>query len=248
MNIIDGMRGLIKKPRRIIIDSKQTLEEAAVHFGLFPFFVNPIRGLSVQEMAAPGLLFGGNIDEGCWEWKGPVIRQRTTAYGKFFRKKAGFVSLDLLPDFLNYRRSKYPVKPDSTEMMLLEIIRENDGMTSTDLKGAVFGPLRQRREWNDIPDPELETPFKEKRKSLEGPLQRLQMGGWLLISDFEYKKTKNGERYGWGVAKYSTPELNFNTKFELPEVSHEESLTRLIKHLKEIWPGMTTKAALALLK
>lgn len=248
MGLIDDMRGFLKKPRKILIDSRQTLEEASLAYGLLPFFSSKIRGFSVEEMTAPGLLFGGNVDEGCWEWKGPVIRKRTAAYGKFFRKKAGFVSLDLLPDFLNYRRNKYPVQEESTEEMLLEIIRENDGLTSTELKNIIFGPISRRREWNEIPDHESPTSQKGKRKSLESPLQRLQMGGWLLISDFEYKRTKTGERYGWGVAKYSTPELNFNRKFDILTRTPEESLKILVKHLKNVWPGVSTKQALELLK
>ena len=248
MSIIDDMRGLIKKPRRIVIDSKETLEEAAVYFGLLPFFTNPVKGLSVQEMCAPGMLFGGNIDEGCWEWKGPVIRRRTTAYGKFFRRKAGFVSLDLFPHFLNYRRRAYPVSPDSTEEILLEIIRENDGMTSTELKNHIFGPRSFKREWDDLPDLDGSVKRSGKRKSLEGPLQRLQMGGWLLISDFEYKRTKSGERYGWGVARYSTPELIFNTRFDNSPGEATDSLHYLIRELKKRWPGLSTKTAVALLK
>ena len=88
------MIGLHSK-KSILIDSRETLALAAESLGILPFFPNLVKGLSVEEMCAPGMLFGGNYDEGCWEWKGPVIRKRTTAYGKFFQRKAGFVSLDL---------------------------------------------------------------------------------------------------------------------------------------------------------
>lgn len=125
---------------RNLIASKEQLERAALRFGMLPFFANKIPGFSVQEMAAPGMLFGDTRDVyGCWEWKGPVIQEQTTAYGKFFNRKAGFVSLDLLPDFLNYRRAAYPVNPDSTERMILDIIRENEGLSSTELKHIIFG-------------------------------------------------------------------------------------------------------------
>ena len=82
------------------IDSKEKLAEAVEKFQILPFFPNNVKGLSVAEMCVPGMLFGGSYDEGCWEWKGPVIRKHRSAYGKFFRKKAGFIGLDLLPDFL----------------------------------------------------------------------------------------------------------------------------------------------------
>lgn len=230
------------------IDSRESLEKAAETFGLLPFFPNKIKGLSVEEMCAPGMLFGGNFEEGCWEWKGPVIRRRTTAYGKFFRRKAGFVSLDLLPDFLNYRRFSYPVLPGGTEEMLLDIIRENDSLTSTELKKYIFGE-RKRLRWDDLPERDINSIQFNKNKSLESPLQRLQMGGWINISDFEYKITKRGERYGWGVARYSTPELSFGELIGLRfKRTPEESLSFLIEEMKKRWPGISKRDWLYLLK
>ena len=239
--------------KEILIDSQEKLEEAAIYYGLLPFFRNNVKGLSVEEMCAPGMLFGGNFDEGCWEWKGPVIRKRTTAYGKFFKRKAGFVALDLLPDFLNYRRYAYPVKKGGIDEMLLEIIRENDSLTSTELRQLIFGG--RKRNWDDLPEIEGNLIINSKNKGLEGPLQRLQMGGWLVISDFEYKKAKNGERYGWGVARYSTPEVVFHdlkeklerdsTGIKLKENSilsahsPERSLELLISNKKRINPRVS---------
>lgn len=91
-----------------MIYSRRILEETIERIGLLPFFSNNIPGFSVEEMTEPGLLFGGNDFDGAWEWKGPVIRSINAAYGKFFRRKAGFVSAEVLPDFLNYRRHAYP--------------------------------------------------------------------------------------------------------------------------------------------
>lgn len=226
------------------IDSKEKLAEAVEKFQILPFFPNNVRGLSVDEMCAPGMLFGGNYEEGCWEWKGPVIRKHTSAYGKFFRRKAGFVGLELLPDFLNYRRKAYPVKADSTDEMLLEIIRENDSLTSTELKQLIFGG-RKRNRWDDLPEIDEIPVMKTKSKSLESPLQRLQMGGWIIISDFEYKKTKRGERYGWGVARYSTPELSFGEKIkECHGKTPEESLEYIISYMKKILPPFKSSKTL----
>lgn len=220
-----------------MIASKEQLEKAALRFGMLPFFANRITGFSVEEMAAPGMLFGETRDDyGCWEWKGPVILEQTTAYGKFFNRKAGFVSLELLPDFLNYRRDAYPVRPDSTEEMILDIIRENEGMTSTDLKRMVFGSSSRKRKPEDLV--EAMEYARPKRHSLEGPLQRLQMGGRLLIADFEYKYTASGGRYGWGVAVYSTPEIWFERRFEVSDRTPSESFDFLVDSLSAKLPGV----------
>ena len=235
-------------PRKgLMIDSKEKLEEAALYYGILPFFRNNVSGLSVEEMTAPGCLFGGLHDDGCWEWKGPVIREKTTAYGKFFKRKAGFVSLKLLPDFLNYRRAAYPVKPDSTDEMILDIIRENEGLSSTELRQYIFGATSGSRRPFDLPD--NESPVKSKRSSLEGPLQRLQMGGRLLISDFKYKITKKGERYGWGIAVYSTPELWFGKSIikTTGNLSPEDSLSKIIDYVEQHFKRGDRKKILQLL-
>lgn len=243
--LMNFIRGSVSP--KFIIDSKDKLSQAAATFGMLPFFPNNIKGFSVDEMCAPGMLFGGNYDEGCWEWKGPVIRRRESAYGKFFKRKAGFVSLDLLPDFLNYRRRKYPIKRGETEEMLWEIIRENDSLTSTELRKLIFGG--RNRNWDDIPDLELNPVLKRKSKSFESLLQRLQMGGWIIISDFEYKKTKSGERYGWGVARYSTPEMVFGDHLEgVNGRDPQESFERLIERMKKLWPSIKRQSLEALIK
>lgn len=224
----------------MIIRSMESLEEAAVRYGILPFFPNNIRGFSVQEMCAPGLLFGGNDSEGCWEWKGPVVRNRTTAYGKFFRRKAGFVNLELLPFFLSFRKALYPVQSDSVDEMIYDIISMNDKMTSTELRELLTGKPKKRTAF-DLPDPDSDITYDfsgfSKRHSFEGPLQRLQMGGFICISDFKYKVTKKGERYGWGVAEYSTPETLFGRKDLEIDLSPEECREYIIEYTKKRYPS-----------
>lgn len=222
------------------------LEDAAINHGILPFFRNHIRGFSVEEMAVPGMLFGGNEFEGCWEWKGPVIRNRTTAYGKFFRRKAGFVNLDLLPHFLNFRHHLFPIKPDSLDEMIYEIIGINDRMTSTELRLTMNGSQKKRTAY-DLPDLDFTLPDEAgktaalKRHVLEGPLQRLQMGGWICISDFRYKQTSRGERYGWGVAEYSTPESLFERELLATPLSAEESLEFILDYAGRSFPKATRR-------
>ncbi|MDO4320466.1 MAG: hypothetical protein Q4C34_07810 [Bacteroidales bacterium] len=202
----------------MIIDSKDTLEAAARHYGVLPFFTNCVDGFSVEEMAAPGILFGDECDDyGCWDWKGPVIREQTTAYGKFFRRKAGFVSLDLLPHFLNYRRDAYALHPGTIEADLLEAVTRREGATSAELR-RLLG-------------------IAGKRHSIEAPLQRLQMGGHLLIADFEYKYTRLGDRYGWGVALYSTPEIWLGESAAQAGCTPAESLHRMVTAVSSRIPG-----------
>lgn len=228
------------------IDSLDKLESAALQWGMLPFFSNGIRGFSVQEMAAPGYLFGDD-GEDCWTWKGPVIGRQEVAYGKFFRRKAGFVSLELLPHFLNYRRQKYPVVEASSDSMILDIINRYEGLTSTELKKIIFGHATSRRSAFELPEVEQEDK-KSARSSLESPLQRLQMGGKILIADFQYKLDRHGKPYGWGVAVYSTPEIWFDGLDLAVDTSPEESFNILVDHLNERMPHVSREKIVKLLE
>lgn len=228
-----------------MIDSMRKLEKAAVSCGVLPFFANSIEGFSVEEMAAPGALFGESVaDYGCWSWKGPVIQEMTTVYGKFFNRKAGFVALDLLPDFLNYRRCAYPVEHGSQEEKILALIRQHEGLTSTRLRKLLDAGKKPKGS-RGIPETGAAKP---KRNSLEGPLQRLQMGGWILIADFEYKISARGERYGWGVALYSTPEIWLERGFGIPGRSPGESFARLVEGIMRRNPGIAPDLLIKLLR
>lgn len=231
-----------------IISTIQDLEKTARYYGLLPFFSNNIPGFSIEEMAAPGKLFGGfdGNGDGCWEWKGPVIQEQTTAYGKFFRRKAGFVSLELFPDFINYRRNAYPISQDSIEASLLNLITTNESATSAELRSMVFGKPNSNRKANDLVD--TAKYVQPKRQALEAPLQKLQMSGRLLIADFEYKHTRQGERYGWGVALYTTPELWFGKGIAKVERTPEESFNRLVDYLSGRLPEVDKSQIVKLLK
>ena len=95
-----------------MLRSSDDLEAKVIEIGFLPFFHNSVKVFSIQEMVDPRLWFSD--EEGPWEWKGPVIRNMNCAYGKLFNGKAGYVSLEWLPDFANYRRAFRPV--DSVEI------------------------------------------------------------------------------------------------------------------------------------
>lgn len=218
-----------------MIGTCQQLEAAACRIGLLPFFRSPVRGLSVEEMTAPDMLFGENGEDGAWEWKGPVIRERTTAYGKFFVRKAGFVSRELLTDFLSMRRQYRPITPHSVEEELLAMLMASpEGLTSAQMREELFG-FRSRRTESDLVDTGIAMD-RPRRNILEPALQRLQMGGRIVIADFLYKHSSSGERYGWGEAVYATPENIFDPDIALCSESPIESYRRIAKHVKDAFP------------
>lgn len=112
-----------------------------------PFFKNTIEGFSIEEMTPPELLFGDDMENGPWQWKGPIISNWQSAYGKFFRGKAGYVSLEWLPDFMNWRRTVYPIDKESEDSRrILDMLVENESMLSKQLKIASGFSLSRKRQ------------------------------------------------------------------------------------------------------
>ena len=88
------------------IKSKKDVERLIDKWGFLPFFRNRIPGFSLAELAHPSVWFP-DTGEGVWEWKGPAIRDLGCAYGKFFGRKAAYITREWFLDFANYRRDGY---------------------------------------------------------------------------------------------------------------------------------------------
>ena len=215
--------------------SRQQLLQQVMDWGFLPFFKNAIEGLSIAEHTPEELWFG-DID-GPWEWKGPVIGEWQCAYGKFFGGKAGFVSLEWMPDFINWRRSQRQIEAMSGDARhILEVLRENESLLSRELKRAAGYSLSRRRYKGDA----LHAVRVEKTGSeCDALLNDLEMATYVCIADFEYNYTRSGERYGWGVARYCTPEAMYGEGITHCDCTPEESRQRIISHLQSLFPQAT---------
>ena len=83
-------------------DSIETAEELAelIHkSGFLPLFSNEIPGFSVEEKTA-ATSWWRDDDSDPRNWRHLLCRRDDLAYGKFFNKKAGFVSKDRHRDSL----------------------------------------------------------------------------------------------------------------------------------------------------
>ena len=73
----------------------------------------------------------------------------------------------------------------------------------------------------------------EKLKELE---QKHQAGE---ISDFEYNIDRHGRPYGWGVARYTSPEVLYGRQDA--GCTPEESYRQIYGHLRSLLPGASEK-------
>ena len=207
------------------IRTKQDMIDAVRTFGIVPLFENSLSGFSVEEHVLPEVWFSDE-NEGVWEWKGPVIRESGCAYGKFFEKKAAFVSMEWFPDLANYRRDGYDFDARWDEGLaphgdkfLYDLIEQNGPVLSKRLK-------------------KLGEYGKNGRKGFDTSINRLQAQGYVVISNFVYEKDRLGRTYGWGVAEYAMPEKLFGERFTSAVYQREprESHARLFSHLRELLP------------
>jgi hypothetical protein len=214
------------------IRTKADLIAAIELFGFLPFFMNSIDGFSIEEHIAPECWYHSDSGEWqAWDWKGPVIRETGCAYGKFFEKKACYISRAWFPDFANFRRDGYDFDA-----------RFDDGLA----------PLRDKHLYDLIEAnaPILSKELKERGnyrkggvKGFDTTVTRLQKQCYVLISDFVYLTDKHGNPYGWGVAEYSTPERFMGGSFtdEVYRRSPEESYERILAHFKTMFPSEDEK-------
>lgn len=215
------------------LESSTDVEERCLELGFLPFFRCGIPGFSIEEMIAREYWF--TDEEGAWEWKGPIIREGHCAYGKFFNRKAGFVSRAWLPDWINYRRSR-PLAPNedtaALDDVVMQVILAEGSATIQELRRLLgFARGRKRR---TAPAPGSEEYPEEEKIALDPILTRLQMEARLVIADFEYAVDRHGNPYGWGMARYAAPETLYGP---LPaEGTPAESFERLRDHFRRMFP------------
>lgn len=223
--------------KNALIASAEDLGELVDVYGFLPFFKNELPGFSVEEHTPLNLWFVDNAD-GPWEWKGPVIRSTGCAYGKFFRGKSGFISKAWYPDFANYRRDGY----DFDALYDDGLARYQDKVVYDVL--SEYGSLLSK-EWKRL------CGFsKTGKKGFDSILTRLQMRGYVTTVDFEYQQDRYGNIYGWGIAKYATPEYSFGSAFADNVYRHtpEESKAKIIRHLQGILSGENAKCIMKIIE
>lgn len=226
------------------VRSRQDLVDAIETFGIIPYFTTSVPGFSLEEHCSPAVLWSDD-DNNTWEWKGPVIRESHCAYGKFFEKKAAYVSSDWFLDLANYRRDGYDfdARYDDglakySDKELFEMIDRKAPVLSKELR--TDGGYAYSGRWQKV----------EGKKGFDTSLARLQELCYVTTTDFVYTTDRSGRKRGWGVAQYSTPEKWFGPSFteKVYQRSPLESHDRLLEHLISLFPSVPEKKLSKFLK
>ena len=205
--------------------------------GFLPLFANGVPGFSAEEHVHTWSWWTGDPAVDPWEWREIIARSHQLAYGKFFDRKAGFISLEWLPYFVNARRDGYDFDArwedglaGRREKSIMDLVtgRDDDGdvtfpdirILSTDLKKqAGFG--------------------REGAKNYPGIVTGLQMQTYLVITDFVRRRNKKGAEYGMAVSVLQPPETVWGYRKvteaydEKPAVSWE----RIAGRVRALYPA-----------
>ena len=237
MEVIDGqwyMEGLDMDDPACIRSAKDLLE-VIEKTGFLPLFSNSVPGFSVEEMTCPSQWWTGS-DLDPWSWREELCKDQDVAYGKFFKNKAGYISKKWFPYLANFRRDGYDFdalysdgKAGYREKLLMDLFVP-EGVDMWDVKDA---PAYFTYEMKD------KAGFgKNGEKNFDGVLARLQMRTYLIVGDLAPRLNKQGEAFGWSVARMQLPESKWGYKHVTSRYKEtpKESYDAIIRHISALYP------------
>ena len=199
--------------------------------GFLPLFKNEVEGFSTEEHVSDLYWWSGDPKQDPWVWRELIAGTGEVAYGKFFNKKAGFISLKWFPYFTNYRRDGYDFDARWDDELanirckkIMDVFEQGEGYTGAELKRAAgFG--------------------KGGEKNFDGVITELQMQTYLVIREFRRKRNKKGVGYGMPVSVYAKPEelWGYGLVSSAYKEEPKESGKRILEHVRELFPNAEEK-------
>ena len=203
--------------------------------GFLPLFKNEIPGFSVEEHTVSDGWWTGDPETDPWEWRRIIAAGSRIAYGKFFDRKAGFISKKWFPSFANFRRDGYDFDA-----------RWDDELASVRSKKIMdlFAEDLSDRELYSFEVKKMAGFGKSGEKNFEGEIARLQMQTYLCVRDFRRRKNRAGNEYGWGIAVYCLPEHIWGYDFVSRAYKEEPaaSAQKILLRAKKLYPDASDQA------
>jgi len=155
-------------------------------------------GWNTQPEECPVQWFSGDPDRDPWHWRERVVTERNdVAYSKVFFRKAGFITREWYPYFLNLRRKGRGFEDAYADglhsraaLRIHECLKRNGALPVHELK-PMAGFCR------------------EEKPAFERALAELQMGLYITVCGHAQKISRAGESYGWASDVYCLVEEFF---------------------------------------
>lgn len=219
------------------------LKKLVKKIGFLPLFSNTIPGFSAEERTIADYWWSGNEDKDPWDWRRILSEDNDIAYGKFFNKKAGYISKKWFPVLANYRRRGY----------------DFEALVGDELASYRARKIMTAMEYNEqmqsisIPSYELKAKAgfgKNGEKNFDGIMTDLQMQTYLIMSSFKQKVNKKGEAYGWHIAVFETPETKWGYEYvgSCYNEEPEDSWKKIVRQVTKFFPEADEREVTKLLK
>ena len=206
--------------------TREDAERFILETGFLPLFSVGIPGFSLEERVPAGDWWTEDPARDPWIWRMEIAKNPNIAYGKFFDRKAGFISREWFPAFANFRRDGYDFEGFYEDgrmkrgaKQILDTLELNGDAVGLEL---MSGQIRKKA---------------GVEKGFDGLLIELQMQSFLLISGFQRKRNKRGEEYGWNLPSFMTPETKWGYDF-VNSVDEDPSLSgeRIREQVRKLYP------------
>lgn len=172
-----------------------------------------------------------DTDQDPWMWRTQFAADGVAAYGKFIKKKAVFISRDLLPFMLAALASQETIQQrfekgvlSREALCLYTLISENQGIDTRVLRAKAG--MKE----------------KEKKKAFDQALLELQGNLDIVVSGTKEKQDENGEKNGWSSTSYETM-AHWCKKNKIAEstLKKEKAKEQLLKQFSKLTSEETMK-------
>ena len=223
------------------LNSPEDLRSLIKSAGFLPLFSTAIPGFSVEEHVPAYCWWTGDPATDPWEWRQILAKDPDIAYGKFFERKAGFISREWFPAFANCRRNGYDF--DSLYEDGLAPHRAKKLMDVFELDDDAVGKELMSFEAKALAGFGKRADGQAGEKNFEGVLTDLQMQTYLIMSDFHQKRNKNDEPYGWHIAALETPETKWGYKHVTSSYKEKpvDSWNAICDQMRRLYPEATER-------
>ncbi len=214
------------------IRTLEQLEQAIDRIGFLPYAGSEKQSLFTLESMTDNVWFDGSETDP-WVWRAEIAKKGAQAYGKFFHRRAGFVSRRCIPAFIAVRR-------DSRSFDELY----EDGLVS---RGArqVWNCFEQRVEWT-FQDLKRESGFSGQSREFEAAMAELQGLLFVCISGQSRRISRSGEPYGWPNNDFGRMDVLFPSPQD--GQMEPEQAERILLDCVRAMGAFPEKAALRLLR
>ena len=164
-----------------------SMYRAVRRLGIIPFFENPVRGYSIEELTPPEFWFSEEGAQlGPWDWKIDVLQQGDIAYGKFLAGgKAAFATVEWYRELRNWRQAQEKYRLAGEQSVVMDYLREHGTIGIKEVRGL----LGVKKSAADA----LMTRLQMQCRVVTGDIRRVYRG-----PDLHYN--------GWQVSSFCRPE------------------------------------------